>query len=142
MTGPLGHTQRRLCSCCGKGAIGLYRSWDFEETKLVGRCKAHVNANPCVVASCRRVKINHHFRSETDFICVDHWKIVCPPRSKLRAAYHRFFRLGKKLGNDGRWPQDLETRYWRFWFALVRRARRDLGRPIDEDEINRLFGWD
>lgn len=146
MTTPvLGHTRIQLCSCCGRGAIALIPSWDFEERKLVGRCKAHMQSNPCVVSTCSRTKKNAHFRSETDFICKDHWRTVCPPRSAVRAAYNRFFRLAKKFnaGDENKpWPEALETRYWRFWFALVRRARRDIGQAIDEDEINRLFGWE
>lgn len=71
--------------------------------------------------------------------------ILPPPHSAVRSVYPRFFRLAEKINDrDGAkaWPDELERRYWRFWFALVRRARAPRGQKLDEAEINRLMDWD
>lgn len=132
------------CSCCGAVATEMWKSWEFDEVVIVARCDKHTNSNPCAAPGCRHTR-KSKYRSETAWLCRDHWRMFCPPHSRLRRAYLRFFRLAK-IANDGdkkkEWPADLERRYWKFWFALVRRARRAMGPPMDVDEINRMFGWD
>lgn len=132
------------CSCCGAPAHVKWRSWEFDQPVIVARCEKHTNSNPCAMPGCKRTR-RSKYRSETNYLCGDHWRQVCPPHSRLRRTYRRFFRLAKKFtGGDTtkRWPEDLERRYWRFWFGLVRRARAEIGPPMDIDEINKMFGWD
>lgn len=88
----------------------------------------------CLIDGCKHTT----GRFESEWICAKHWRQLVPPRSRLRRAYHAFHRRGAKLG----WPAAFQRRYWRFWDALVRCARRrnETGH-IDEVEINRLMGW-
>jgi hypothetical protein len=72
------------------------------------------------------------------WLCGEHWRIACPPRSARRLVYLRFFRIAKR--DD--WDDALTRRFWRYWFALVARARRGTAGDIDKAEIHRLFGWD
>src|SRR3546814_7760219 len=62
----------------------------------------------------------------------------------IRKSWRRFFRLAKKMGlkPTDRWPEPLESRYWRFWFGLIKRARAQRSEPMDVDVINKMFGWD
>lgn len=109
------------------------------------RCYTHRGRTPCSIEGCtRNRKFDGWISDGGNWICGDHWKLVCPPRSALRRTYLRFFRIARRLGvENGRWPADLERRYWRFFNGLIARFHRRVNSEaaIDVDEINRMFGW-
>lgn len=72
------------------------------------------------------------------WICSKHWRTACPPGSKERRAFNRIMRLGRRYG----WTNELDARFWRIWWALVRRGNARVRGDIDKAEIHRLFGWD
>jgi hypothetical protein len=120
------------CRCCGEPAWSNLR------------CTKHQDRNPCVVEGCKRTRKANGHLSDHWFICGEHWKAYVPPGSPERRVINRFFRLAKKLGyaRNDRWPEPLETRYWRFWVALVARVARRSGEGyLDQKEIERMFGW-
>lgn len=88
----------------------------------------------CLIEGCKHTTA----RQGGPWICGEHWRIGCPPRSPERRAYNRFFRLAKRYG----WSTELRRRYWRFWDALVARARRRCAGDVDMTEVNKMFGWD
>lgn len=116
------------CRCCGEWAAG-------DE-----RCHRHRDRNPCAIEGCQRTTKAPRGRLADDgWMCAEHWRRHVPPHSKLRRAYHRFWRIAKKTG----WTPELIRRFNRFWDGLVARARREAsGGRIDVDEIHKLFGWD
>lgn len=115
------------CRCCGEPAARNLR------------CPKHQGRNPCAIQGCRRTTIAHRGRLADDaWMCSLHWRQHCPPHSKLRRAYNRFWRIAKREG----WTRELARRFNRFWNGLVARARRaSTEGAIDVAEINRLFGW-
>lgn len=131
------------CRVCGQSAMAMEFDREFPET---WRCFKHRRRNPCAIEGCTRsrdagegaLNAGHYW------VCGEHWKIVCPPNSKERRTYLRFFRIAKKMGREEgmRWPVSLENRYWRFWHGLIRRGRKKCAGDLDMTEINRLFGWD
>lgn len=139
--------QPPFCSCCG--VINHYgRHEDVAPVAKRGgvvlyRCDRHRESNPCAVDGCTRTRGARRYFDDRDFLCADHWKIACPPRTPERAVYNRLFKLKRQhSGKDGPWPRDLITRYERVWGAIVRRARNETAGDIDMQEINAMFGWD
>lgn len=130
------------CRVRGRYAVpGSSLGWT-EELKAhpeAWRCQMHQSRNPCVIEGCSRSTAARQGILETDgWMCAEHWRRYVPPRSPLRRAYSRFFRIAKREG----WSIGLRNRYWRFWAGLVARARRQSteGR-LDMAEINAMFGW-
>lgn len=133
----------RGCRCCDAPAIQFYG--DQAET---ARCRKHVERNPCCVPGCTRTRTAKSRSLRTDlWFCSEHWRRFCPPHSRLRRTYLRFFRIAKRqkerVGGDfDGWDERLNGRFWRFWFRLVARARAACAsEPFDMTEINKLFGW-
>jgi len=126
------------CLVCGEPAIG---EADDEIRPWTWRCEKHADRNPCAIEGCSRsTAADGRLDAGHYWLCGFHWRLVCPPHSRERRAYLRFFRIAKKHG----WDDALRTRFWRYWHGLVRRGRRqmeDTG-SIDVDEIHRMFGWD
>jgi hypothetical protein len=122
-------------SCLVCGAHG------YNETN---RCWAHRDRTPCSIEGCTKGrKFADGVFPAGGWICGIHWRQVCPPRSPLRRTYLRFFRIARKLGvENGRWPADLERRYWRFFAGMIARYHRRLDGFVDVGEINKLFGWE
>jgi hypothetical protein len=116
------------CRCCGERAAPNLR------------CAKHQGRNPCAIDGCRRTTSAPRGRLADDsWMCGEHWRRYVPPHSKVRRAYHRFWRTAKKTG----WTPELVRRFNRFWDGLVTRARRaSTDGRIDIAEINQLFGWD
>lgn len=111
----------------------------------INRCHAHRGRTPCAIEGCTKSrKFEAGCWDVATWVCHIHWRQVCPPRSPLRRTYLRFYRTARKLGLKAgdRWPGNLETRYWRFFRAIVGRYHRGVTGFIDEAEINKLFGWD
>lgn len=125
------------CQCCGYTEGRLWLSDGFN---LI-RCEKHKDRNPCAIDGCARTRSADGRLGNDQWLCSEHWRSFCPPRSARRRAYHAFFRKAKKLGS---WPPELEAQFWRFWDTLVAsaRARHAAGGTIDQDEINKMFGWD
>lgn len=132
------------CTCCGAPAEMKFGAWSFGEQVEAARCQKHLRSNPCAALGCKHTRIAKGRLNETSFLCRDHWREVCPPHSRIRKSWRRFFRLAKKMGlkPTDRWPEPLESRYWRFWFGLIKRARAQRSEPMDVDVINKMFGWD
>ena len=136
------------CKCCGdsSGPLHIDLDRDYVDHPSI-RCGKHIDRNPCAIDGCKRTTgLGGSVRTTDAWLCSEHWKRFCPPRSARRRAYHRFFAKAKKMGigKGQRWPDDLEASYWRFWEALIgsARARHAAGGTIDQDEINKLFGWE
>jgi hypothetical protein len=126
------------CGCCGADYLkkGAFRTIRIEGPTF--RCLRHADRNPCAIEGCRRTTAAKPRLADDQWLCADHWRQFCPPRSKARRCYHRFFRIAKKTG----WTPELEARFTRFWTALVKRARRGKADGwIDQSEIERMFGW-
>src|SRR3546814_19701695 len=89
----------------------------------------------CAALGCKHTRIAKGRLNETSFLCRDHWREVCPPHSRIRKSWRRFFRLAKKMGlkPTDRWPEPLASRYWRFWFGLIKRARRSEERRVGKE---------
>jgi hypothetical protein len=140
--------RRPGCKCCGDsdGPLHIDLERDYVDHPSI-RCAKHIDRNPCAIEGCSRTTgLNGSVRTTDAWLCPDHWRRFCPPRSARRRAYHRFFAKAKKMGigKGQRWPDDLEASYWRFWETLIgsARARHAAGGTIDQDEINKLFGWE
>lgn len=60
--------------------------------------------------------------------------------------YSRIWREAKarerKLGVEHAWPDHEIRRLERLWRRIVAKARARSAGDIDEQEINRMFGWD
>lgn len=142
------------CACCGDdfsavrdrgGSIATYSGG-------ITRCDRHWDRNPYVVPGCSRTRAAPerdggpgHWLADDQVICGEHWRRYVPPRSSLRRAYHRFWRLAKRQAtpdNPHGWTMGLSRRFDRFWRGLVAHVRRKATEGhLDEAEINRLFGW-
>jgi hypothetical protein len=127
------------CLCCGENDQAL------RVTHGGYRCEKHADRNPCAIESCSRTiaakgKLNEgHY-----WLCGEHWRIACPPGSPERRVYLRIRATARKRGFKvtSRWPQELESRYWRIWSRIVAIGRARCAGDIDMAEINKLFGWD
>lgn len=112
----------------------------------VWRCYRHTKSNPCAVEGCKRSRASKDgwLHDGRYWLCRDHWRLACPPKSKWRRAYLRFWKIAKRMGceGDNDWPDELERRFWRYFGGLVARARRMAAGDLDMTEINKLFGWD
>lgn len=128
------------CPCCGEEFYVQYTVVRHTDPlKCEYRCWTHREKNPCAVEGCARVrKANGNFGND-QWLCSEHWRMACPPRSTTRRIYHRIFRDVKKRG--GKWSMADERRFYRVWNAIVRKARSMSAGDIDMDEINKLFGW-
>jgi hypothetical protein len=119
------------CRCCGEPAWANLR------------CTKHQDRNPCAAEGCQRTsKANGQLRDDHT-LCGEHWRAFVPPGSPTRRAFNRLARLAKRLGykRTDRWPDELESRWWRLWAGVIRRVRRRADGHIDKAEIERLFGW-
>lgn len=116
------------CRCCGEPAAPNLR------------CAKHQGRNPCAIDGCRRTAAAHRgVLADDTWLCSEHWRRHCPPHSKLRRAYNRFWRIAKRDG----WTPQLARRFNRFWDGLIARARRNTTEGfLDIEEIHRLFGLD
>lgn len=121
------------CACCGERWLTMHGHSDN------WRCGKHRDRNPCAIEGCKRTTAAPEGQLATDqWLCSEHWRLYCPPRSMRRRLYHRYFRKAKWFG----WTPELERSFWRFWDRLVADARkRATDGYIDETEINRIFGW-
>lgn len=136
------------CSCCGVvNELGHRQDVIMVPARGIPlyRCSRHRTMNPCAVHGCARTRgIANGWYDDDNFLCAEHWKLACPPRSKYRLVYNRIFALVKRRGipKGGKWPADLERRYWRIWDRIVQRARGETAGDLDMAEINKLFGWE
>lgn len=121
------------CRCCGEPAWANLR------------CTKHQDRNPCVVEGCSRTRKANGHPSTTALVCGEHWKRFVPPGSPERRVLNRIVKAAKRIGykRTDRWPDELERRYWRVWYAIMARVQRASteGR-LDQAAIERLFGWD
>lgn len=123
------------CHCCGySGNLRNLTVWANGQA----RCNRHYGRNPCAIEGCKRTTARTGKYSCDAWLCSAHWRIGCPPRSKMRRAYHRYFLRAKKYG----WTPDAEASFYRFWNRLVARARRRCAGDIDMTEIKKMFGWE
>ncbi len=116
------------------------------------RCDRHRERNPCAIEGCQRTgpcptfNDGRLFLSNADYLCGEHWRRHCPPRSKTRRAYRRFWRIAKRQAtaeNPSGWTPQLRQRFDLFWRALIARARRRATDGfVDEAEIAKMMGWD
>lgn len=112
------------CGCCGS----TYRDWSDGKPMIVvnavgagvWRCATHRDRNPCAIEGCSRTTAADKAFGDDQWICSDHWRRFCPPRSARRRAYHAFFRKAKRFG----WTPELREQFWRFWDTLISNARR------------------
>ena len=134
-----------FCRVCGERVI--YASHlEVGEDHSKRRCHKHRLRNPCAIEGCSRsTKAPGGYLDDgSGWLCGEHWRAGVPPRSRLRRQYHRYFRKAKRYG----WESlvnglPLRVRFWHFWnnrLLPIARKRCDGGR-LDEEEINRLFGW-
>ncbi len=128
------------CHVCGAGPLSgesIHRQNGIGKPGIWA-CDQHMNVIRCSIEGCRRTK-NYDKPTRSEWICAEHWRRYCPPRSARRRAYLAFFRKAKRYG----WNDELNTRFWRFWDMLVAsaNARRDAG-AIDISAIHKMFGWD
>lgn len=131
-----------VCACCGECAfIDLVCvKPNRDPLKREYRCQRHRGRTPCVVEGCLRST----GISTTYFICAQHWKAYVPPGSPERRVLQRLTRLARKMGyaKTDTWPDELEGRWWRVWSSIAKRVqRRSTDGHIDQDEIERMFGW-
>ncbi|WP_420137591.1 hypothetical protein [Sphingomonas sp.] len=125
------------CACCG--AYNKFdRTWRCTDGTV--RCEKHAKRNPCAIEGCKRTTAARQgWYSNDDWLCGTHWRIACPPRSALRRAYHRLFRLKKKIGRS---TPELNARYWRLMRGIISRARgRDCGAEDLAAEVAKAMGW-
>lgn len=128
-----------VCVCCGdsepqRHADGFWSPY---------RCREHADKNPCAIEGCTRTRAARGRLDNSIFLCRDHWRTFCPPRSLRRRTYLAFFRKARKMGfkNNDRWPDELEERFWEFWRRLIANARHKAnGGNLDLAQIERLFG--
>jgi hypothetical protein len=122
------------CQCCGVRVM-LKPNIRLSEH----RCGQHRYRNPCAIEGCKRSTAAPRGQLALDqWLCSEHWRIGCPPRSRERRIYLRFFRRAKRYG----WTQQSADSFWRIWRRIVAIARSRCAGDIDEAEIRRLFGWD
>lgn len=127
------------CQCCGAAHVpseaASLTTWGNGQT----RCAKHHDRNPCAIEGCARTTSADGHLASDQWLCGEHWRRFVPPRSLRRRAYHAFFRQAKRHG----WTPELRRQFWRFWDTLVANARaKATGGYIDEQAINRLFGWE
>lgn len=104
------------------------------------RCEKHSRSHACVIDGCKRSCSTEGTPSSEVWICGEHWRLYCPPRSLRRRAYLSFFRRAKKLGG---WTDELNEQFWRWWATFVANARaKAAGGSINVSELNRMFGFD
>jgi hypothetical protein len=103
------------------------------------RCERHIGRNPCAINGCKKsTKAPASGElSMDDYLCPRHWRQFVPVGSPARRIYNRFFRRARRYG----WTTKSKRAFWRFWYGLVRRARRSSAGDIDVREINRVMGW-
>ncbi len=123
------------CACCGELRFRMHSVSDG-----TFRCEKHKARNPCAIEGCRRTTAARQgWYSSDDWLCGTHWKIACPPRSPLRRAYHRIWRIRRKAGE---WTPGLHARYWRLMRGIIARARgRDCGAEDLAAEVAKAMGW-
>jgi hypothetical protein len=123
------------CACCGADE---HRAQLVKVTDGPWRCVDHRDRNPCAIEGCRR-STEARYLANDRWLCPEHWRRFVPPRSLRRRAYNAFFRKAKRFG----WSPELNAQFWRFWFSLVKSARRrSVEGSIDKASIDRMFGWD
>jgi hypothetical protein len=124
-----------VCGCCGEGRVVRHRNGCWSPY----RCEKHAGRNPCAIEDCTRTTAAPDGQlANNQYLCGEHWRRFVPPRSRLRRAYNAFFRRAKRHG----WDEDLKRRFWRFWNAVIRQARRRATEGhLDETAINKMFGW-
>lgn len=121
------------CRVCGE-IIWLKRTLPAEGQ----RCSRHRERNPCSIEGCKRsTKASERWSGIDIWICSEHWRNGCPPRSPERKVYHRFFRRAKRFG----WNDRSSEAFRRIWRRILAIARARAAGDIDEAEIRRLFGW-
>lgn len=128
-----------VCACCGdsepqRHANGFWSPY---------RCWAHADKNPCAIEGCTRTRGAKGRLDNSIWLCREHWRTFCPPRSLRRRTFLSFFRKARKMGfkDNDRWPDELEERYWEFWRRLIANARHKAkGGNLDLAQIERLFG--
>lgn len=134
------------CSCCGLcgwgyslSQLNLLRSWDgsVRGDLTAVRCSKHLGRNPCAIEGCTKTTKAEGRHASDSWLCAEHWRIGCPPRSKTRLVYHRYFRRAKRFG----WNDESAASFNAFWRRLVARARKRCAGDIDMNEINAMFGW-
>src|SRR3546814_12353261 len=86
------------CTRCGAPAEMKFGAWSFGEQVEAARCQKHLRSNPCAALGCKHTRIAKGRLNETSFLCRDHWREVCPPHSRIRKSWRRFFRLATKMG--------------------------------------------
>lgn len=131
---------RPCCNCCRQ--TNYLTEWAGDAY----RCGKHHDSNPCAIEGCTRTRRAKGFISNDVFLCSVHWRIACPPRSPMRRALNRLWRLHKKTGKT-KWDPALDARYWRLWRGIIARAR---GRSFDQLEhsedlgkdVMRFMGWE
>lgn len=123
------------CECCENIAT----FWQGRRGEhLHPRCWRHQGRNRCIVEGCQRSTAATNGLGSDTWVCSEHWRRYVPPHSKLRRAYHRFWRQAKRYG----WTPELLTRFHRFWDGLVKRIRRQSTEGgLDVAEIIATFGW-
>lgn len=125
------------CACCGLGGLGYSLDGVVQCKDGPLRCHKHVGRHACAIEGCTRTTKAKGRPANDQWLCSEHWKLGCPPRSKMRLGYHRYFRRAKRLG----WNDDSIALFNAFWRRLVARARRRCAGDIDKAEIDRMFGW-
>lgn len=128
---------RIACHVCDRDTLaadGLTRQNRKGKTGIWA-CSEHLNRIRCAIDDCRHT---HRGVLGEEWICAEHWRRYCPPRSRRRRAYLAFFRRAKRHG----WCEKSAAQYWRFWDTLVAVIRAEHTRgAVDMTEVNRLFGW-
>lgn len=94
----------------------------------------------CLIKGCKHTTGRY---DDGEWICSKHWRIVCPPRTRERKAYHAHFRRAKKLGfvPGEPWPDEIARPFFRFWNTLIERGQKRCAGDLDMTEINKMFGW-
>lgn len=97
------------------------------------RCPKHVGRVPCCIPGCGKTFAMKPADSYAeDYICGKHWR-QAPKELRDRCAEIR--KISKRKG----WSQARIEMYERTW-TEARDAVLEGGR-LDEDEINKMFGW-
>lgn len=130
-----------FCACCGHHTTIMRPLAVVQVVPSEGkqfRCPKHADRNPCAIEGCERTQPARGFFGTEQWLCGEHWRMACPPKSAQRRVYNRLFALEKKRG---KWTPDLDARYWRIWPNILRHARGLTAGDIDMKEINAMFGW-